>query len=414
VPRSSLGVLKHRSFRLYWIGQLISLVGLWMQGMAQSQVVASMTDSKKAIALIQVATSVPMVLLSARGGVIADRYDRRKILIATQIGLAAIAFLFGALVGTHVLRLWMVYVVAVLLGIVSAFDFPAQQALVPDLVPREGIADAVAMNSAIFHGARLIGPALAGVVIAKTSVFMTFAANGASYFAVVASLLMITIAAREPGAKRGGGDFREGVDFIRSNRTVKALLGFTGLTTMFIFPLLMVFLSIFMREVVHTTDEHVLNKAIAPVMSASGAGSLVAALSMMVIPARARGTVIFFACIAVSALLMAFTFQHDVRVCTAVMACMAFGISISIGLSSQILQVIVPTALRGRVMAVFGMLWTGLVPIAAIVSGPIADVIGLRPTLRGMAIGYAALALPWLLRAGVFGLGAPAPAPQTA
>src|SRR5262249_50118357 len=159
------GVLGHRSFRVYWLGQAVSLVGTWMQQAAAAWVIVELTSSKASIAAISFVASLPVLGLAIHGGAVADRHDRRRILIVTQVAFALIAFAYAGLLATGRLDLALLYVLAVATGLATAYDLPAQQALIPDLVPRRDIPDAVALNQVIFHGSRLIGPALAAAVL---------------------------------------------------------------------------------------------------------------------------------------------------------------------------------------------------------------------------------------------------------
>ncbi|MBK7972082.1 MAG: MFS transporter [Deltaproteobacteria bacterium] len=192
--------LAHRDFRVYWVGQAISLVGTWMQQVAQGWAVSSLTTRNGTLALVSLVASIPMVGLSLAGGAAADRHSRRDILIVTQVLLAAVAFAYGALVWTGHLTMVGVFCLALVTGVVIAYDLPAQSALTPELVPAQDIPSAIALNQSIFHGARLIGPFLAGLVMSATSTAFAFFANGASYFAVVASLLWIRPPVRRLGA----------------------------------------------------------------------------------------------------------------------------------------------------------------------------------------------------------------------
>lgn len=393
-----LSVLRHRDFRIYWSGQSISLVGLWMQQVAQAWVIVGLTDSKSAIATISFVSSLPLVALSLLGGVVADRYDRRKILMVTQLGLAGCAFVYAALVAGGHLTITHVYVLAMALGTVIAFDLPAQQALVPELVPPADIPKAISLNASVFHGARLVGPALAGVLIAITSPSAAFVANGVSYFAVIFSLAIIRPPARAPARRQSGrAALGEGLRYIGEHRDVRALIGFTGLTTAFVFPALVVFMGITVKTLYGGAET-----ALGVVMAASGLGAMTGALMLTRVPAPSRGRVICLACAGGAAGLFAVALATDPWTGALFVCVMNVCIALALGLSATMLQMTVPNELRGRVMSVHGMMFTGLMPSVALVLGLLADQIGLRTTLELMAVAYAALALPWLVRAGMW------------
>jgi MFS family permease len=394
------GALSQRNYLIYWIGQAISLVGVWMQQLAQGQVVVTLTDSKTAVATLAFAGSLPILLLSVVGGVMADRHDRRKILIASQAGLALVAFAYAALVASGHLTMPLVYLMAILLGCITAFDLPAQQALVPELVGREHIASAVAYNQAVFHGARFVGPALATIVIAATSTEMAFVANGVSYFAVITSLLLIKVAPRPHVARKpGAGGLGEAWRYIGDHAVVRALIGYTALTTSLVFPFIMVFLGLFVKSLLPVVNEDTLAKAFGPVMGGSGLGSLLGAVALMQVPSRLRGPLIVYATVVIGCLLGAVSFAQDVWTVAVVTAVMSFHITIGLGLTMTIMQVIVRPDLRGRIMALYSMSFTGLLPVAGLLLGVFADAVDLRTTIRGMAGLYLVLAIAWLLKA---------------
>jgi MFS family permease len=408
--RGGPGALSHAPFRIYLIGQAISLVGMWMQQVAQTWTVTKMTDSKAVFASTAVANSIPVIAFSLAGGVLADRFDRRRVLIVTQVLLALLAFVYAALVaqGFGFLRMWHVYVMALLLGAVAAFDLPAQQALVPELVPPPLIPDAIALNQSIFHGSRFIGPALAGALMA-VSVPLAFVANGVSYFAVIASLLMITTQPRKmpPKSQSGWSAMVDGLRYVRQNPVLGALMGFTALTTIFIFSFLIVFAPIFMVDTLHASKG-----SFAMCMSGSGLGAMTGAFSLLVVKAEQRGRVILGGCILVAAFQFAIAGVSNVYVAAGAVTVLAFCVALCGGLSNTIIQITVPNELRGRVMGLYSLSFLAIMPFAALGLGFLADRIGLRETLRLMAVAYGLIASAWLVRARIWRQGqAPAQAP---
>ncbi len=397
----ALSVLKHRNFRIYWTGQAVSLVGLWMQQVAQAWVVASITSDKAAIAMINFVSSLPMIALSLTGGVVADRYERRRILMVTQCALASCAFVYGWLVWSGNLTIDRVYILAIALGTAVAFDLPAQQALVPELVPREDIPKAISLNQAIFHGSRLLGPALAGVLIAVTSMSAAFFANGVSYFAVIVSLAIIRTPASAPRkAQSGSAALREGLRYIRDHEDVRALIAFTGLTTSFVFPMLVVFMAITVKTV-YGGDE----TALGVVFSASGLGAMTGSLMLTRVPAATRGRVMCVSCALVGLALIGLSLAQDPWTAAVLVCVMNVNVALALGLNATMLQITVPNELRGRVMSVQGMMFTGLMPSVALGLGLVADHIGMRLTMGLSATAYILFALPWLLHAGLWRRG---------
>ncbi|MFH0899203.1 MAG: MFS transporter [Pseudomonadota bacterium] len=393
----SLSALAHRDFRIYWAGQTISLVGVWMQQLAQQWVVVQLTGSKAAIATVHVVASLPVVALSLHGGVVADQYERRKVLMATQLGLAILAFVYAGLIGFGQLGLFHVYLLALFFGVIVAFDLPAQHALVPQLVPPEDIPQAIALNQSIFHGSRLVGPSLAGLLIAATSTTMAFVANGISYFAVILSLALITPREQSNRSRLGGwAALKEGLRYIHSQRQIRAVIGFTALTATTVFPFLIVFLAISVKTLLAGNE-----KVLGLMMSASGLGAMLGALALLRVSPSRRGKLMVGGCAVSAAALVGITQVQNPWTAAVLVATMAFSVSLAVGLGSTMLQVAVPEALRGRVMGVNGLAFGGLMPAAALVWGAIADTIGLRATLGAMGITYGCFAVPWLLRSGV-------------
>src|SRR5690242_18530213 len=186
---SMLRAMRHRNYRVYFSGQLISLVGTWMQNVAQGWLILQMTDSPLLLGMVSAAASLPVIALSLMGGSIADRVPKRTLLVCTQSGAMILAFILAILTLTHTVQVWHILVLATLLGVVNAFDGPARQAFTVEIVGREDLLNAIALNSSIFNSARIIGPAIAGMVVALIGEGPAFLVNGISFIAVIAGLL---------------------------------------------------------------------------------------------------------------------------------------------------------------------------------------------------------------------------------
>jgi MFS family permease len=388
--------LAHRDFRVYWVGQAISLVGTWMQQVAQGWAVSSLTTRNGTLALVSLVASIPMVGLSLAGGAAADRHSRRDILIVTQVLLAAVAFAYGALVWTGHLTMVGVFCLALVTGVVIAYDLPAQSALTPELVPAQDIPSAIALNQSIFHGARLIGPFLAGLVMSATSTAFAFFANGASYFAVVASLLWIRPPVRRLGAAPSGlAAIRDGIDYVRRHPVLLPLMGFTALVCAFVFPFAVVFPPLFVRTALGADEA-----GLGAFMAAGGLGALTGAFVLVAIPAEHRGRTLVLTSVGISAALAGLSFAHGLAQAVPLVALLSFGTSTGLGLAGTLIQIIVPNELRGRVMSIQGLMFTGLMPLAGFAAGLVADHTSLRLVMRGGAALFVVTALPWLVREG--------------
>jgi MFS family permease len=379
LPRA-LSALRHRDFRLYWVGQAISLVGTWMQVMAQGWVVTDLSSDAIVLGLLNAAGSLPMLLLSLKGGELADRMEKRRILIATQIAMMLLAFGFAGLVYSGRLALWHVFAMSVLLGIAAAFDLPAAQSMPPELVEPEEIPNAVALMQSIFHGARLVGPALAGILIARFGRGSAFIANGASYIAVIFTLTAIAprpARARRPGAGgpgAGGGRsmIGEGFAYVRSEPAVRALIALTALITGLIFPFLAVLMVYYVRYALGTDDAQVLGL----MMSASGLGSLIGAAAIFSGSARSRRGWLVGGILGVCVGLVGLSVARAIALVLPFAAVLAFSVSSLMGRVSQMVQERVPGELRGRVMGIYSLSFSGIMPFAAMLWSWLVDRMG--------------------------------------
>src|SRR3954469_20990142 len=202
-PRPTLlRALRHRNYRIFVSGQLISLIGTWMQSVAESWLVYRLTGSAVLLGVVGFANRIPVFLFSTVGGAVADRYDRHRIVIATQIASMFLASALAFLTLTHLVQVWHLMTIAALLGLVNAFDIPARQAFVVELVDRADLQNAIALNSSMFNGARIVGPAIAGVLVAAVGEGWCFFANAVSYVAVIAGLLLMRVPSGPQPAQR--------------------------------------------------------------------------------------------------------------------------------------------------------------------------------------------------------------------
>src|SRR5438094_3246639 len=225
--------LRHRNYRLFFSGQIISLIGTWMQSVAQSWLVYRLTGSSLLLGFVGFASQVPVFLLAPIGGVVADRYSRHRLVIGTQTSAMLLAFILSALTLLGHIQVWQIMVVAGLLGVVNAFDIPARQAFVVEMVRSEDMINAIALNSSMVNGARILGPAIAGITVAAIGEGWCFFANAVSYIAVIAGLLLMVIPPREHGRPSASGleSLAEGFRFVSRTGPIRALLLLLGLVS---------------------------------------------------------------------------------------------------------------------------------------------------------------------------------------
>jgi MFS family permease len=392
-----LRVLRHREFAIFWAGQAISLVGTWMQAFAQGWVVTNMTTSAFALGLVNFCSSIPTLVLMPFGGVTADRLERRRILMVTQWTMMVLAAVMGVLVAIHRLQLWHVYLIALLLGIATAYDLPAYQAFYPELIEREDLPQAISLNQATFNGSRILGPAAASAVVALWGTAAAFFANAASFLAVIVSLGLIRPRPRPAGAGRASvwDMMREGIAYVRDRPRVQALLGITGITTLFVFPNMAVLTPFYALHVLQVGAA-----GLGLMMSMSGTGALIGSILLLTVPAESRVGRIALAAATILVTLSILAWSRHLWLSASAVAFQSMAISTSLGLASIIVQEMVPDALRGRVMSLYSLMFTGVMPFSSLLITTMADALGMRHELQISAVLYAMMAsvLLWRLR----------------
>jgi MFS family permease len=391
-----LQVLRRREFAIFFAGQSISLIGTWMQAFAQGWVVTTLTTSAFALGLVNFASSIPTLVLMPFGGVAADRQDRRKILIWTQWVMLFLAVAMGALIATNRLQLWHLYVIALMLGVSTAYELPAFQSFYPQLVDRSEMSQAISLNQSAFHGSRIIGPALAGVLVKLWGTAAAFFANGASFLAVIVSLSFIR--SRPPAAEGAAGSavsmMREGFQYVRERPCLQALLGITGLTTLCVFPNMAVLTPYYAKHVLRVGPD-----GLGLIMMMSGAGALLGAVLLLTVPREQRLGRIALAMATIATMLSILAWSRSLWLSVAAVALQSVAIATSMGLVSIIVQEMVPDELRGRVMSLYSLMFTGVMPFASLLLTSTADWLGMRLELQLAAGLYAvgACLLLWRL-----------------
>jgi MFS family permease len=397
---ASLSVLQQRDFRIYWIGQAISLIGTWMQQMAQAWVVTTLTTSASVLGILSLIGSLPLLLLSFKAGQLADKIEKRKILMVTQVFLMLLAFAFAALHYSGHLALWHIFVMSLLLGVVAAFDFPAAQSMPPELVPPADISKAVALMQSIFHGARFIGPGVAGWMMARYGNGSAFIVNGLSFVAVIYSLSLLSpkpagIETRPGGPKPGAGGSGEAIAYIRSEPVVSSFLIMSALLTGLIFPFIAVLAAYYTQHVLLAQDPSVMGS----MMSASGLGSLIGALVLLSGSKGSRFLWLLSASMSAAACLIGLSETNIVWFAVLLFGVLSFSVSSLMGRMSQLIQERVPGHMRGRVMGLFSISFTGVMPFSSLLLSYIADKTSFTSVMLICATLFVLAAVPLLLRA---------------
>lgn len=374
----ALRALKHRNYRLFFGGQIISLVGTWMQSVGQSWLVYRLTGSAVLLGFVGFASLIPIFVLSPIGGAFADRHNRHRIVIATQITAMALAFILAGLTLSGLVQVWHIFVLATLLGVVNSVDIPTRQAFVVDLVGREDLINAIALNSSMINGARMIGPAVAGVLVATVGEGWCFFVNAVSYIAVIAGLLLMTITVQVhvtvPGSALTG--ITEGFRYVRHTRSVRALLLLLGVVSLMGVPYA-VLMPIFADEVLNAGP-----CGLGWLMAAAGCGALAGGFVLAVrkgidglqgwVPLAAAGFGLS---------LVLFSLSRSFWLSAVLLLPTGFCMMIEMASSNTLIQSIVPDRLRGRVMAVYSMMFLGMAPFGALLAGALAHHLGAPVTV---------------------------------
>ena len=388
----AISALRHRNYRLYWFGQLFSVLAQNMEHVAQGWLVLELTNSPLALGVTGLAHAIPTITLTLVGGAIADRADRRRIMIASQTGTALMFLTIAVLVLTGLAALWHVMVLAFLSGSIRAFDRPSRMALLPQMVPREDIPNAVAIGGTIWQLCRLVGPAAAGILIYLFGVGPTFIACCLASLTAVS--LWLAIRAVQPAlAASGGGllkNMMEGVNFIRKNELYYTLMGMTFFNSVFGMSYL-ILMPVFARDILQVGSQ-----GFGFLQTAGGAGALIGTLLVATfsetrrLPLQAtRGATLFGAML----LLFAFSRLYPLSLMLAFVLGMVSQFYITA--INTVLQLNLPEQLRGRVMGVHGLTWD-LMPVGGMIAGTIAEFAGAPAAVAVGAVFVAGLGL-WVM-----------------
>ena len=394
---AALRALRHRNYQLFFFGQLVSLTGTWMQSVAQSWLIYRLTGSAVLLGLVGFASQIPVFLLAPVGGAVADRYRRHRILVTTQTIAMILAFSLAGLTLSGRIEEWHIFALASLLGVNNAFDIPARQAFVADMVGREDLLNAIALNSSMVNSARVVGPAVAGILVAAVGEGWCFFANAVSYVAVITGLLMmkLEIPKRVHARVSALASIVEGFRFVTHTSPVRALLLLLGLISLMGMPYA-VLMPIFADQILHGGAS-----GLGLLMGASGVGALAGALSLAARNGlRGLGRWVAFSSAGFGASVILFSMSRSFWLSAALLLPVGFSMMVEMASSNTLIQAMVPDALRGRVMAVYSMMFMGMAPIGALLAGALAQRLGAPNTV---ALGGAVC----ILGALVFGLRLP-------
>lgn len=386
--------LRHRNFRLFYVGQLLSLIGTWMQSTAQGWLVLELTNSELLLGMVTAAGSVPVLLFTLYAGEVADRVDKRRIIIAAQAAAAVLALALAVLTQTGRVTIGWILVLVFLLGTANAFEIPTRQSFFVELVGKEDLTNAIALNSSAFSATRVVGPAIAGALLAAVGVAACFYANAVSYLAVLAGLFAMRLPPfRRPERTASTlENVREGLQFIRGNRLVRTLVWMIAALSVFGFPYAML-LPVFARDVLHVGAP-----GLGWLLSASGAGALAGGITLSAIAGRVRrGKLLLGASLGFTAMVAAFAFSRSFLLSMVLLAMAGFAMILNNATVNALLQSLVPDALRGRVMSVYVFMFLGMTPLGSLQAGALARWLGAPAALGiGAAVLTAIILLAWI------------------
>jgi len=366
--------LRHRNYRLYFFGQAVSVTGTWMQSLAMSWLVLSLTSSAIDLAMVNVLQFAPTLVFGLFAGVVADRVPKRNLLVVTQSIAALSALTLAILIWTDHIDLWHIYLVALIVGINNSFDMPARQAFVSEMVgDRADLPNAIALNSTLFNMGRLVGPALAGLVLGAFGVAICFLIDAISYLAVIASLLMMHVAPAVQAVRKRNPleSLREGLAYVRATPVVGALVIFAGLVGVFGINF-NVWMPLLAKQELDTGPG-----GFGLLMSSLGIGALAGALALAFRSKSASVERLVFTALilGMAEVLLGLATELAPRLIVAmsISAIVGFGMTSTMAMANTVVQSTAPDELRGRVMSVYIMVSTGVAPLGALLAGAVAN-----------------------------------------
>jgi MFS family permease len=401
VQSKAFVALQHRNFRLFWTGQLISLIGTWMDSTGQAWLVLHLTGSALALGIVGALQFLPILCLTLFGGVLADRLPKRRVLVFTQSFLALQAATLCILVFTGKIQIWHLYILAILFGLTNALDMPTRQSFVVEMAGRESLPNAIALNSSAFNMSRIVGPGIAGLIIAQFGEGPLFLLNAVSFIPVIIGLLMINVHELygQPGQEKMASvgtlrSLREGLVYVKQTPAVLLIVVVIGLVSLFGINFNVVL------PLIATDALHVGAEGFGFISSTFGVGSLIAALWLAwgnKTPSMSR--LLIFA-VLFSIALGLFGFSHWYPLSLVLIAATGFmQISFS-ALANTTLQTVTPDYLRGRVMSVYMLVFNGTTPIGNLFIGALANSVGISvAVVAGASLSLVAAVAGWIRRA---------------
>lgn len=378
--------LRVRNFRLYWSGQTISQIGTWMQIVAQGWVVYNLTDSPLMLGLVNFVALLPVVPVSLLSGVLSDRFPRRNLMIVTETVLMLQALVMAVLLWFDVIQVWHVVVLSFVLGAAAALEQPARLAIVSDMVEEDDLSNAVALNSSSYNLARIIGPSIAGLIIAAIGEAACFFLNSATYLIFIFLLLAIHVKPRPMPSERLQvvGSLKEGFVYIKESKVIVGLLLITSVASFLTIPYIAL-MPVFARDILDTGAQ-----GLGYLLTSVGVGAILGALIVAYLQAGQRGSWLLVANILGPIFLVLFSFSSSFLVSLLLIAFVGAGNSIRLTLANSLTQLSSVEEYRGRVMSIFNLLFNGMSRVGAFVIGGFAEIVSISWAL-GLSAGLSAI-----------------------
>jgi len=363
---------KNANYRLYFSGQLISVIGTWLQVVAQGWLVLQLSHSALMVGLVAALANIPSFFFSLFGGVIVDRFPKKHIVIFTQISSMILAFILGILTVLNIITVFEIGLLAFLLGVVNAIDWPARQSFVPEFVGKENISSAIAINSGIYNSARVVGPAVAGILIALIGTGGAFLLNGLSYVAVIIALFAMKVELYVPKEKLHPLlAIKEGVAYTFNHSTIRALLIFVGVSSIFAWSYTTVL------PVITQYTFHLGATGLGYLYVAGGLGAVLATIIVSAFSKKISPVIRIFGGNAIFAVsIFLFTLTHNFLIALLFLFLSGFGLLFQFATMNATIQMLAAKELRGRVISLYGLMFIGLAPIGSFEIGFLSDRIG--------------------------------------
>src|SRR3954465_13975206 len=393
--RSALGVLRNAPYRRYIIGSAISDTGTWMQVMAKGYVMTTLTTKAVWLGMAQLAAGLPMLLLTMIGGSAADKYDKRAILLITQFVQITLAISIGYLVWSRQIAIWHILMFAAILGVSNSFEMPTLSALVPELVKREQIPAGIAIDRSVFHGSRVFGPTIGGILISLWGTASAFFANALSFVALIIALLSLPPRLKgsaEEEEKRTSG-IKDGFRFVANDKPSFAMIILIATQSVCIFPIITVMMPLYVRLVLGLGPDR-----LGFLMGSSAVGSVIGSIFLIGLAREKRVPLMILCALGVTGAIFSLGLGPSFYVATTLLIVNSLGLATNFGLASTIVQERAPDYLRGRVSAVFMLSFVGLMPIAGLGVTSLSDFIGMPKALAIAAIVYGVITVLVLMR----------------